>query len=282
MTLPEIKNLYLEKLEPLYPQTEINSFFYLLLEHHFTIRKVDLALKPELMKKQWPEEKFNKALNELLLERPIQYILGTTEFAGLTFKVDENVLIPRPETEELVQWILDTIGSRRQLKILDIGTGSGCIPVTLALNLPGAEIHALDISEKALSLAQENTNVLGARVNFSALDILSAEKLEDNYDVIVSNPPYVRLSEKSQMRGNVLKHEPEIALYVSDEDPLLFYRKIASLSREALNENGMLFLEINENLAKVTSEMLSKLTFQNIEVKKDLYGKNRMVRAFKK
>lgn len=282
MTLPEIKNLYLEKLEPLYPQTEINSFFYLLLEHHFTIRKVDLALKPELMKKQWPEEKFNKALNELLLERPIQYILGTTEFAGLTFKVDENVLIPRPETEELVQWILDTIGSRRQLKILDIGTGSGCIPVTLALNLPGAEIHALDISEKALSLAQENTNVLGARVNFSALDILSAEKLEDNYDVIVSNPPYVRLSEKSQMRGNVLKHEPEIALYVSDEDPLLFYRKIASLSREALNENGMLFLEINENLAKVTSEMLSKLTFQNIEVKKDLYGKNRMIRAFKK
>lgn len=282
MTLPEIKNLYLEKLEPLYPQTEINSFFYLLLEHHFTIRKVDLALKPELMKKQWPEEKFNKALNELLLERPIQYILGTTEFAGLTFKVDENVLIPRPETEELVQWILDTIGSRRQLKILDIGTGSGCIPVTLALNLPGAEIHALDISEKALSLAQENTIVLGARVNFSALDILSAEKLEDNYDVIVSNPPYVRLSEKSQMRGNVLKHEPEIALYVSDEDPLLFYRKIASLSREALNENGMLFLEINENLAKVTSEMLSKLTFQNIEVKKDLYGKNRMVRAFKK
>ncbi len=282
MTLPEIKSLFLQKLKHLYPETEIHSFFHLLLEHHFGTRKVDLALDPELMSKQWPEDVFLEALGELEQERPIQYIIGSTDFAGMTFRTNENVLIPRPETEELVWWILETVEDKPHLKILDIGTGSGCIPISLALKLPQAEVHALDISKGALELAGHNAERLGAQVNFFELDILTAQSLADNYDVIVSNPPYVRLSEKNEMRGNVLRHEPDLALFVNDEDPLLFYRKIASLSKESLNENGILFFEINENLSKQTCKILSDLNFRDIEVRKDIYGKNRMIRAFKK
>lgn len=282
MTLPEIKNLFLQKLDTLYPETEILSFFYLLLEHHFGTKKIDLALEPELMRKEWPEKRFSEALHQLLEERPIQYVVGHAEFAGLKFKVNENVLIPRPETEELVAWMLETIDRSQPLRILDIGTGSGCIPITLSLQIPSAEIHAVDISEKALELARENAQRLGAEVRFFNLDILTVESLAENYDVIVSNPPYVRLSEKNQMRGNVLKHEPDLALYVGDEDPLLFYRKIAALGKGALTENGMFFFEINENLAEPTGEALSNLNYQSIEVRKDIYGKNRMIRAIKK
>ena len=282
MTLPEIKNLFLQKLDTLYPETEILSFFYLLLEHHFGTKKIDLALEPELMRKEWPEKRFSEALHQLLEERPIQYVVGHAEFAGLKFKVNENVLIPRPETEELVAWMLETIDRSQPLRILDIGTGSGCIPITLSLQIPSAEIHAVDISEKALELARENAQRLGAEVRFFNLDILTVESLAENYDVIVSNPPYVRLSEKNQMRGNVLKHEPDLALYVRDEDPLLFYRKIAALGKGALTENGMFFFEINENLAEPTGEALSNLNYQSIEVRKDIYGKNRMIRAIKK
>jgi release factor glutamine methyltransferase len=282
MTLPEIKNLFLQKLDTLYPETEILSFFYLLLEHHFGTKKIDLALEPELMRKEWPEKRFSEALHQLLEERPIQYVVGHAEFAGLKFKVNENVLIPRSETEELVAWMLETIDRSQPLRILDIGTGSGCIPITLSLQIPSAEIHAVDISEKALELARENAQRLGAEVRFFNLDILTVESLAENYDVIVSNPPYVRLSEKNEMRGNVLKHEPDLALYVGDEDPLLFYRKIAALGKGALTENGMFFFEINENLAEPTGEALSNLNYQSIEVRKDIYGKNRMIRAIKK
>lgn len=282
MTLPEIKNLFLKKLDSLYPETEILSFFYLLLEHHFGTKKIDLALEPELMRKKWPEKRFLEALGQLLEERPIQYVVGHAEFAGLKFKVNENVLIPRPETEELVEWMLETIDRRQPLRILDIGTGSGCMPITLSLQILSAEIHAVDISEKALELARENAQRLGAEVRFFNLDILTVESLAKNYDVIVSNPPYVRLSEKNEMRGNVLKHEPDLALFVYDEDPLLFYRKIAALGKSALTENGMLFFEINENLAEPVREALSNLSYQNIEVRKDIYGKNRMIRAIKK
>ena len=282
MTLPEIKNLFLKKLDSLYPETEILSFFYLLLEHHFGTKKIDLALEPELMRRKWPEKRFLEALGQLLEERPIQYVVGHAEFAGLKFKVNENVLIPRPETEELVEWMLESIDRSQPLRILDIGTGSGCMPITLSLQIPSAEIHAVDISEKALELARENAQRLGAEVRFFNLDILTVESLAEDYDVIVSNPPYVRLSEKNEMRGNVLKHEPDLALFVYDEDPLLFYRKIAALGKSALTENGMLFFEINENLAEPARETLSNLSYQNIEVRKDIYGKNRMIRAIKK
>lgn len=281
MTLPEIKNLFHEKLDSLYPETEIDSFFYLLLEQYSGTKKLDLALNPELRKKEWPQEKFLEALNQLLEERPIQYILGRTEFAGHSFLVNENVLIPRPETEELIEWVLQSTDSNQSIKILDIGTGSGCIPICLAMKMPKAEIHALDISAKALELAEENARNLKANVRFFEQDILETHKL-DTYDVIISNPPYVRISEKKQMRGNVLKHEPDLALYVQDEDPLLFYRKIAALGQESLSDKGMLFFEINENLARPTSEILSENDYQNIEIKKDIYGKNRMIRAFKK
>ena len=289
MTIPEIKSLYLKKLSQLYPETEINTFFHLLLEEHFGIKRIDLALKPDLLNKDWSPQVFEEALSQLVEEKPIQYVLGKTEFAGMVFQVNEYVLIPRPETEELVQWILDSLATNKTveipenpLRILDIGTGSGCIPITLALGMPNAEVHALDVSKKALEVVRDNALSLGAKVRFFEMDVLTSEQLPEKYDVIVSNPPYVRMSEKSQMRGNVLKHEPELALFVKSEDPLLFYRKIGSLGREALRDNGMLFFEINENLAEQTFEILTDLSYQRIEIRKDIYGKDRMIRAFKK
>ena len=195
MTIPEIKSLYLQKLSHLYPETEINSFFNLLLENHFGIKRIDLALRPDLLNKDWPNQVFEETLSQLIEEKPIQYVLGKTEFAGMTFIVNEHVLIPRPETEELVQWILDHLAPdssneipNNQLRILDIGTGSGCIPITLALSMPYAEVHAIDISKKALEVARENASNLGAPVRFIEMDILAADRLPETYDVMVSNP----------------------------------------------------------------------------------------------
>ena len=282
MTLPEIKSLFLKNLKHLYPEAEIISFFHMALEHYFSVQRVDLALQPELMRKEWAGKKLVEVLDELAREKPIQYILGTAEFAGMRYRVDKNVLIPRPETEELVYWIIDTLNARKHSKILDIGCGSGCSPVTLALKLPLAEVHALDVSTKALEIARYNAENLNATVQFERINILEADRLDEMYEVIVSNPPYVRFSEKSLMRGNVLKHEPEIALFVNDEDPLLFYRNIASLAKDGLKSNGILFFEINEELAESTCQILEAFEFQNIEVRKDIYGRDRMIRAFKK
>jgi release factor glutamine methyltransferase len=196
--------------------------------------------------------------------------------------LDENVLIPRPETEELVYWIIDSLNARKPSKILDIGCGSGCIPVALAVKLPLAEVQALDVSAKALEIARYNAENLNANVQFDRINILEADHLDKKFDVIVSNPPYVRLSEKKLMRGNVLKHEPEIALFVNDDDPLLFYRKISSLAKDGLTSEGILFFEINEELAESTCKILEAFEFQNIEIRKDIFGRDRMIRAFKK
>ena len=282
MTLPQIKELFLERLSGLYPETEIESFFYLILEDRLGIRRIDLALRPELMTQSREPDAFYTALEELALFRPIQYILGRTEFAGLTFHVDESVLIPRPETEELVNWVLEVARRMPSPRILDIGTGSGCIPVTLAKKLPGAQVHALDISESALLTARKNAERLQAEVRFFRHDILSGEDLELSYDIIISNPPYVRKSEKELMRDNVLKHEPEIALFVSDEDPLLFYRRIVEHAKLSLKSGGHLFFEVNEELAGQTAKLLRVGPFESIEIRKDIYGKQRMIGAVKK
>lgn len=272
----------MQKLTHLYPETEINSFFYLLLEKLYGKRQIDLSLHPELRNKDWPDEAFRNALKELEQEKPIQYILGEAEFAGLTFMVNEHVLIPRPETEELALWILESLDENAPVGILDLGTGSGCIPITLAKRLTMAEVHGLDVSERALEIARGNAETLGVQVHFFNFDVLTTDSLEETYDVMVSNPPYVRWSEKEQMRGNVLKHEPELALFVDDADPLVFYRKIGRLGLSALRPNGMLFFEINENLAEQVSETLDRMSYQSISVRKDIYGKDRMIRAYKK
>lgn len=282
MTLPEIKELFLERLGGLYPDTEIESFFYLILEHRLGMRRIDLALRPETRVQPQLRDELNTMLVDLARHRPIQYILGQTEFAGMTFRVDESVLIPRPETEELVNWVLEVARHKSSPRILDIGTGSGCIPITLAVNLPNAEVQALDISATALETARKNAERLKAEVKFFQHDILGPADLEGGYDIMVSNPPYVRRSEKELMRDNVLKHEPAIALFVDNEDPLLFYRRIAEHAVRSLKSGGHVFFEINEALAENTAELLRMGPFANIQIREDIYGKERMISAVKK
>jgi release factor glutamine methyltransferase len=236
--------------------------------------------------------RWESVLAELKKEKPIQYILGETEFYGLPFLVNENTLIPRPETEELVEWIIKSTNYEilsTKLRILDIGTGSGCIAISLAKNITNAEVSAIDISEKALATAKKNAEINKVEVSFINIDILKINDLAElptsnfqlptQFDIIVSNPPYVRNLEKAEIKPNVLEYEPHLALFVEDTDALLFYRKIADLAKENLSENGMLFFEINQYLGKETVELLENLGFKNIELKKDIYGNDRMIRS---
>lgn len=262
----------------------MNSFFNLLIESYLGMNRLDFALKPEKVLTSEEKEKFEAAIYRLSQHEPIQYIIGETEFFGLKFKVDKNVLIPRPETEELVQWILDDIRESSipsNLKILDIGTGSGCIAISLAKNLPNAEIFALDISEKALKTAKENADLNKVKVKFIQADILNLDSLTGKFDVIVSNPPYVREMEKAEMHRNVLENEPDLALYVKDSDPLIFYGKIAKLAEEGLQKSGNLYFEINQYLANETEEILKNSGFKT-ELKKDIFRNYRMLRGSKK
>jgi len=284
LLLSQLKIKFLNFLKDEYPVQEVNSFFNLLTECYLGMSRLDFALKPEKELSSIETGKFESAIHRLSKHEPIQYIIGETEFFGLKFKVDENVLIPRPETEELVQWILDDIGESKNpsnLKILDIGTGSGCIAVSLAKNLSNAEIFALDISEKALKTAGENAGLNKVKVNFIQADILNQEALTGKFDIIVSNPPYVRETEKAEMHRNVLENEPELALYVKDTDPLIFYRKITKLAQAGLQKNGNLYFEINQYLANETEEILQNFDFKT-ELKKDIFGNYRMLRGSKK
>ena len=220
-------------------------------------------------------------MSELKKEKPIQYLLGETEFNGLKFKVNENVLIPRPETEELVELIChcEERSNLKAVKILDIGTGSGCIAISLARNMLNADVFAIDVSAEALKVAKQNAEQNQVSVTFLEKDILQAEDLLEQFDVIVSNPPYVRNLEKQEIKNNVLENEPHLALFVDDFDALIFYRKIALLATKNLNNGGQLFFEINQYLGKEMIQLLNELSFSDIELRKDIYGNDRMTRA---
>ena len=291
MLVKTFKSKLLQELSFIYDEQEIESFFYLLLESYHGKKRIDLALNPEMEMDALQLIKWESALSELKNQKPIQYIIGQTEFYGLPFLVNENTLIPRPETEELVEWIIvesskSAVGS---LKILDIGTGSGCIAISLAKNLPNAEVFAVDVSEKALAVAKKNAEINKIEVNFVNADILSVTNLNElptsnfqlptHFDIIVSNPPYVRNLEKAEIKPNVLEFEPHLALFVEDTDALLFYRKTAELATKNLAQNGQLFFEINQYLGKETVELLVNLGFKSIELKKDIYGNDRMIQS---
>lgn len=280
MTLKEYRSHFKTNLKDIYPEEEIGSFFYLLTEKFLTLKRVEVAL--ELQRKLTLEETniFENALRQLEKEVPIQYIIGETEFFGLTFKVNQSVLIPRPETEELVDWIIkDYADIKQPLTILDIGTGSGCIAISLAKHLTKAIVTGLDISPTALKVASENADMNEVPVSFLEQDILTLKNLETTYDVIVSNPPYVTVSEKQKMQSNVLLYEPHNALFVSDDTPLLFYKSIAEIALKNLKRNGNLYFEINESYGSKIVDLLKKLRFKNVELKKDLFGKERMIKA---
>lgn len=279
MLIQEFKRHFFLELSILYPETEIQSFFTILIEFKLHLSRIQLALEHNFELDNNDFEFLQNALFKLKNQIPIQYIVGETAFFGLMFKVDKNVLIPRPETEELVEWIIQNNKNSNSLKILDVGTGSGCIAISLAKNLPNAAVSALDISAEALNVAKNNAAMNQVRVEFINADILKIEKLATDFDIIVSNPPYIRELEKSQMQQNVLSNEPHIALFVKNENPLLFYDKIAELAKKHLTENGVLYFEINQYLGPETVELLKSKGFKNIELKKDIYGVDRMVKC---
>ena len=278
--IKEYKNQFITTLLPFDDEMEVESFFYLILENQRQLRRIDLALDIDLVFSNEEILIWNVILEKLQLEIPIQYILGTTHFYGLEFNVNENVLIPRPETEELVEWIISSAVNMLKftnLKILDIGTGSGCIAISLAKNISDAQVFAIDISEKALATAKENADLNKVAVAFIQKNILETNDLEQQFDIIVSNPPYVRNLEKAEIKSNVLANEPHLALFVEDNDALIFYRKIAELATKNLSPEGKLFFEINQYLGKETVELLEKMHFKNIELRKDIYGNDRMI-----
>ena len=280
-TISEINNHVKNKLKNIYSDSEIQQLRFQLYESILGLSKIYVITNPKVYV---PDEKYNSlilALDRLLKNEPIQYIIGNTEFYNLQFEVNPSVLIPRPETEELVEWILTTTNKKPKLRVLDIGTGSGCIAISLAKNMQNTKVFALDVSEKAIKTAQQNSKNNSTSIEFIQFDILNddIENLPKNLDVLVSNPPYVMQSEKNLMKSNVLNFEPESALFVNDNNPLLFYKKIASIGKNILKKNGLLFFEINETLGNEVKEILLKADYRDIEVKKDFLGKNRMVKA---
>ncbi|MEO2053219.1 MAG: peptide chain release factor N(5)-glutamine methyltransferase [Allomuricauda sp.] len=304
MLLKEIKTIFHQELGDSYPKEEIDSFFYRCIEHYLKLERFVLAIQPGLSLTKQEEQPLFEALAQLKLDKPLQYILGTAHFMDLELLVNEHVLIPRPETEELVRWILkylqddtglgpdaersrsvtSTTHKDRSLQILDIGTGSGCIAIALAKALPNAKVTAIDISEKALAVAQKNSAFNHVDVTFVRQDILDPElapELELHFDIIVSNPPYVRQLEQNQMQKNVLEYEPHTALFVPDNDALIFYDAIAQFAKKHLKKKGSLYFEINQYLRAETKALLNAHDFSEIELRKDMFGNDRMLKAIR-
>ncbi|MGB0391260.1 MAG: peptide chain release factor N(5)-glutamine methyltransferase [Salibacteraceae bacterium] len=279
-TIGGVKQYIAQKLKDLYSESEIAVIQQQLIQKNYGLTAAQQFLEQE---KRISESEILKtvfAIREMEKGKPLQYVLGDAEFYGFTFLVNENVLIPRPETEELCSWIIDSV-QNKAASILDIGTGSGCIPITLKLELPEADITGCDVSSKAMDIAIENAGLNQASVNWLELDILSEDDPfnENEFDIIVSNPPYVLEKDKSKMETNVLDFEPHIALFVKDNDPLLFYRVIAEKAKQWLKPEGNLFFEIHESLGKQTLKLLTELGYVNLELRKDLSGRDRMIKA---
>jgi len=281
MLAKDYKTFFIEKLTPLFDLLETESFFYIILEDLHQMKRIDLALDPGFSFSDEELEKWNSIAEKLQKEIPIQYILGKAHFYGLEFEVNENTLIPRPETEELVEWIVKKNEFKGKIKILDIGTGSGCIAISLAKNLQDATVFAIDVSEKALETAKRNAVKNEADVTFLLKNILETEDLGQNFDIIVSNPPYVRNLEKEEIKKNVLDYEPHLALFVEDDDALIFYRKIAELGQKNLVQNGQLYFEINQYLGTEMMDLLQTKNFKDIELRKDIYDNDRMIFGLK-
>ncbi|WP_103071470.1 peptide chain release factor N(5)-glutamine methyltransferase [Aquimarina sediminis] len=280
MKIKDLRDSFVSSLSGIYDSEEVLSLFYMLTEEILELRRVDVAI--HLNKKLSAEEKkkFDKAVKRLKDHEPVQYIIGKADFYGVTFRVTPHVLIPRPETEELVDWIInDQANAKDSISILDIGTGSGCIAISLAKNLPKAKVYAIDVSAEAINVAKENASKNEVDVTFVLTDILNTEELFLKFDIIVSNPPYVRELEKNEMKANVLDNEPPQALFVSDDAPLIFYKKITQLARKKLKENGVLYFEINQYLGEETKSMIEAKGYTTVIVRKDMYNNDRMIKA---
>ncbi len=264
-----------------YSEAEINTFGYLLLEKLTRFSKTQLLADKSLKLSDNQQELAAHYIERLAKHEPIQYILGETEFYGLKFKVNPSVLIPRPETEELVEWVINSLpaDSSQKKHLLDIGTGSGCIAVSLKKKLPDLHVSAMDVSVVALALAKENAILNNVTVDFIQDDILNPASTERKWDVIVSNPPYIPISEIKEMDKNVTDFEPHLALFVEDGNPLIFYQKIAAFAKNHLLPDGSIYFETHKDLAVDVAKMLENNGFLNVEIRKDMSGNERMVRG---
>jgi release factor glutamine methyltransferase len=279
MSLQDTKQAIKHQLGNLYDAIEMNSMVNIIIEEvtgwdalHQNIHKND-ALEPSQI------EQLDHYVEQLLTGKPLQYIIQKAWFLGKAYFVNEAVLIPRPETEELVEWIIEYAQIiNKPLSILDIGTGSGCIPISLKLAIPNAHITAIDISKEALAIAEQNAASYHTEIEWIAQDILQTKQLKDRYDIMVSNPPYIPLREKVVMQKQVADHEPEIALFVPDQFPLIFYSKIAHIGKSALKPNGQLFFEIHYDQGEAIIALLNEMGY-HAELRQDIFGKDRMVRA---
>lgn len=279
-TIRQLSEYALLVLKDSYPEHEIHSICNIIFMDVLRYTNIDIHIRKNEILDERFVNKFFEIINLLKSGHPIQYIIGETVFAGLRFRVNASTLIPRPETEELVLWASGALSAEK--RVLDIGTGSGCIAVTLAHHCPAALVSGVDISGGAVRTARSNAERNGVEVKFTVRDILKFEGYHwEHYDLIISNPPYVRESEKVLMEPNVLEHEPEQALFVADSDPLLFYRRIAEFGQLYLNRGGELYFEINEAFGNETVALLKQKGYSNVELRKDFYGKDRFVKALK-
>lgn len=267
---------------PLYDEREAAAMAHEVMGHITGLNRTDRILQKEKILEGVALHQYEKSLALLVNGMPMQYVTGEAWFMGLPFTVDENVLIPRPETEELVQWIVgDYKLLHDDINILDVGAGSGCIPVSLKRFLPGAAITSCDISSKALAVARKNAEKIGVSINFVCADFLDQERHVDFsvYDVIVSNPPYIPVSEEQNLHINVRKYEPSLALFVPDDDALVFYRALAVFGKSHLKQGGHLYCELDTNHATATLELFEQHGYRNAELRKDIHGNQRMLRV---
>lgn len=274
-------NYFKEELKEFYNKVELQEMLSITFLHYLKLSRIDLILKSEDQISQSDFHKITNVVERLKKYEPLAQIIGEWEFYGISFKINEHVLIPRPETEELVQLIVNEHKDKEQLSILDIGTGSGCIAIALKKEIPNANLFAYDVSKEALKIAAFNAKKNKLNVTFSEVDILEWESHNENekYDVIVSNPPYITYKEKELMHGNVLDYEPHLALFVDNQEPLLFYNVISEFALSHLTENGKLYFEINEKYGGEVLELLKHKQFRDIEIIKDINGKDRIVKC---
>jgi release factor glutamine methyltransferase len=296
MKLFEAEQYIMEQLRGIYEEQEAINITNLAIEHATGLSKTQRVEKKQTELSEPELEQLQKDLSRLKIYEPIQYVMNKTWFYGMELYVDKNVLIPRPETEELVQWIISDMKASRkdvfirrsmeadettQLKILDVGTGSGCIALALKNAMPKAEVWGCDVSDEALNVARRNGSTLNIRVDFQGVNFLdeAQQKHLPTVDVIVSNPPYVPLKDKDQMHLNVVKHEPHTALFVPNEDPLIFYKALAQFGKKRLYKGGSIFMEIHEGLGQDVVAIFEMHGYSNIELRRDMQGKDRMVKA---
>lgn len=280
MILTEVYRNFIQQLKDVYSAHEAANITSMCFEKIAGITKSDVIKNPEYILSDNHLQQLQTCLAELLKQKPVQYVLGEAWFCNLKFKVDENVLIPRPETEELVNEVIEFMIQSKVKNVIDIGTGSGCIPVSIKNKIPEVIVTAIDISENAIQLAYENALYHQTKIEFIKTDFLDTNNWSqfEEFDVIISNPPYIPLVEKETMEKNVTSYEPHLALFVPDESPLLFYEAIAHFSKTHLSENGKIFMEVHENYANEVAAVFNQLKFQATVIK-DIYGKERMVTA---